>query len=103
MNRAVEMWRNPAAVAARRAVAMVVRALAWLLRELVWQLRVIWAQFSPRARIIFIIVGLVLISAWTGSAIPGLSEAAHGFAVLLVAFIGLWWIITAPFPSRRWW
>jgi hypothetical protein len=103
MNRAVEIWNGQAAVAVRRMVAWLARAFAWLLARLFWQLRVIWAQFSPRARIIFIIIGLVLISAWTGTAIPGLSEAAHGFAVLLVAFIGLWWIITAPFPSRRWW
>lgn len=103
MNRAVEMWDSRGMVAARRLVALLARALAWLLARLFWQLRVLWAQFSPRARLIFIIIGLVLISAWTGSAIPGLSEAAHGFAVLLVAFIGLWWIITAPFPSRRWW
>lgn len=89
--------------AVRRLVALTARAFAWLLVRLFWQLRVIWAQFSPRARIVFIIIGLVLISHWTGSALPGLSDVTQGLAVLILAFLGLWFIVTAPFPSRRWW
>jgi hypothetical protein len=50
-----------------------------------------------------IIIGLVLLSGWTSSSFPGLSDLAQGLAVLVLGFVGFWWIITAPFPSRRWW
>ena len=103
MNRAVDIWQGPVAVAARRLLALLVRGFIWLLARVLWQLRVLWATTSPRMQIILILVGLVLLSAWTGSSIPGLSEIARGLAVLLLAFIGFWWILTAPFQSRRWW
>jgi hypothetical protein len=103
VNRAVEIWQSRAAVAARRLVAVVVRGCVWLLWWVIWQLRVFWARISPRARIILILVGLILVSGWTSSAVPSVSEVTWGLAVLLLAFIGFWWIVTAPFPRRRWW
>ncbi|MCA1836932.1 MAG: hypothetical protein LC721_11645 [Actinobacteria bacterium] len=103
MTRLVETWDSRAMVALRRLSALLLRALGWLLRALVWQLRVMLTRISPRARIVLLVLVLVMISAWTSSSMASVSETAQGLAVLIVAFIGLWWIATAPFKTRRWW
>jgi len=93
----MESWDSRAMVAFRRLLALFFLAMVWLLRALVWHLRVVLMRISPRARIVLLIIGFVLLSAWTSRAIPSVSEVAYGFAVLLMAFLGLWWIATAPF------
>ena len=103
MTRLIEFWHGRGGILLRRGIRGLLRVSAWVFATLVRQLRFLWASISPRTRIFAIIVGLVLISAWTSGSFPGLSEAAHGGAVLILALVGLWWIITAPFPSRRWW
>ena len=103
MNRAVAIWEGWGMVAVRRLVALLARTFAWLLGTLVWQGRLVWARISPRARIFPIIIGLVVVSAKTSSVAPSLSATAQALGVLLLAFVGFWWIATAPFKNRRWW
>lgn len=103
MNRLDDFWHGRGGIALRRGFALLIRAAAVLGPAVVWQFRVVWARISPRARIFAIILGLVLLSAWTSGPLPGISEIAHDGAVLILAFVGFWWILTAPFPRRRWW
>ena len=76
--------------------------MARLLGMFVWTLRQTWVSFSARARIFLIIIALVLVSSATSSIAPSISATGQGLAVLLLAFVGLWMILTAPFRDRRW-
>ena len=97
-----EAWRSPAMRAAIRLLGMFARGVLRLARSLAWQLRIAWWQISPRGRIFVTIFGLVLLSAWTAGAAPSVSATAQALAVLMLAFVGLWIILTSPFRSRRW-
>lgn len=103
MSRFSEFWHGRGGIAIRRGVVLLLRVAMRLLATLIWQLRLLWARISPRARIFVIIIALVFISGWTHHAFPGVSEVAQALGVLLLASVGFWWIVTAPFKSRRWW
>ncbi len=87
----------------RGLLALLLRLLGRLVRALWWQLRLAWARMSGRARVAATLIGLVMLSAQTASFAPSLSATAYGLAVLLVAGVGFWMIVTAPFARRRRW
>lgn len=78
-----------------------VRTLGRLLAWLFWHLRLTWARMSGRARVIAALVLLVLLSAQTSSVSGSVSALAQGLAVLLLAAVGFWMILSSPLRARR--
>ncbi len=103
MNRLTEVWSTQGAVALRRFIGLMGRGAGRLLGMLLWQLRVVWARITPRARIVLIIIGLALLSRTTNSVVPSIGATLQALAVMLLAAVGFWLILTSPFRQRRWW
>jgi len=98
-----QIWESPLAVGLRRLVRLIALAATHVVALIVRALLRIWRAFSPRARIVLTILGLALISRTTRATAPSLSAVAQALATLLLSFVGFWWILTAPFRTRRWW
>jgi hypothetical protein len=103
LDRLRERWNSPAMLRTRRLVRLFLWAIWRVAAMVLRELRLVSRRLSPRARIFALIVGLVLISVWTGTAMPLVSAVANALGVLLLACVGLWIIVTAPFRSRGWW
>ncbi len=86
-------WRARLARVSRWLAAWVPR-LGFLLFAVA---RGIWWRLGSRARVAVVLATLLLIAAATNSVEPALSATAQALAVLLVAFLGLWLIVTSPF------
>ncbi len=95
-------WSGPGGLALRGLTRLVVRVVCGLIVAMLRQLGLIWARLGGRARVAVVLAALILISAQTESAAPSLSATAQGLAVLVVAGIGLWMMLTSPFRRRRW-
>ena len=96
-----EAWNGPRGLAFRRLGRGLGRAYLRILAVLVGQVRVAWARSGGRARVAVLLVGLILLGAETRSTLPSVSDIAQALAVLLVAGIGFWMILTAPIRRRR--
>jgi hypothetical protein len=103
MMRLGQLWQSPVAVGLRRIGFGVLRGTAWILGAISWQLRLIWHRIGARARIVFIIVMLALLSGATRSVAPSISATLQALAVLLLAAVGFWLIVSSPFREGRWW
>lgn len=101
MSRISDFWYGRGGQIIRRAVVLLARGAGRLLVATMWQLRLSFARTTPRTRVSVIIVGLVLISAWTNRIAPSLSDTAQALAVLLLAMVGFRMILTAH-VRRRW-
>ena len=77
--------------------SVVARLLTWLLAAV----GAIWVRLGPRARIAVVLATLLVLAAQTNSIAPTVSAAAQGLAVLLVALLGLWMIVSGPLQARR--
>ena len=102
MTRLREIWNGQATVVVRQLARLLVRAVARLAAMLIWQPRRAWARAGGRARVAVLLAVLILISSQTSAAAPSVSATTEGLAVLLIAGVGLWMIVTAPFRRRRW-
>jgi hypothetical protein len=103
MDRLRDLWNSPTTRALGRLLGGLARLTLRLVGVIVRELGFVWLGFSPRARIFLIIGGLVALSAFTSEALPSLGAVTQGLAVLLLASVGLWVVLTSPFRSRRWW
>lgn len=92
-------WNGPWTLALRGLARLL---LGRLFAAVVGLSRVIWARLGGRARVAAMLAALILISSRTESVAPSFSVTAHRLAVLLVAGIGLWLMLTSPFRGRRW-
>jgi hypothetical protein len=94
-------WNGPPGVALRRMARLIGRAYVWVIGALLWQVRAAWARANGRARVATVLIALILLTAATRSVFPSLSSLAEALAVLLVAVIGFWMILTSAVPRRR--